>query len=177
MTWNMSHGNFGQRKLFFLIYAKLFPYTISNSESQMPFLWFLLGGGVCTLQASREVTKSGQPASSTSWKRAYHQLNLQTKTETQRNFRDAVEQKSQLDSNKACLSIYFINESIILKTISFCVVCIIKTVVLLFKDGSYIVHKIWTCILLLILLDVAAFQCLLYLQDGSDGWGNNSDQR
>ena len=29
----------------FLIYAKLFPYTISNSESQTPLLRFLLRGG------------------------------------------------------------------------------------------------------------------------------------
>ena len=46
--------------------------------------------------------------------------------------------------------IYFINESIILKNESFCVVCIITyvTVVLLFKDGSNILHVILTCILL-----------------------------
>ena len=39
----------------FFIYAKLFPYTISNSESQTPLLRFLLrggGGGVYT-QANR----------------------------------------------------------------------------------------------------------------------------
>ena len=41
--------------------------------------------------------------------------------------------------------IYFINESIILKImIAFCVVCIIKTIVLLFKDGSNILHEILT---------------------------------
>ena len=47
-------------------------------------------------------------------------------------------------------SIYFINESIILKNGSFCVVCIIAyvTVVLLFKDGSNTLHVILTCILL-----------------------------
>ena len=65
--------------------------------------------------------------------------------------------------------IYFINESIILKNESFCVVCIITyvTVVLLFKDGSNTLHVILTCILLftVLCLDVAAFQ-LLYLQDG-----------
>ena len=46
--------------------------------------------------------------------------------------------------------IYFINESIILKNESFCVVCIITyvTVVLLFKDGSNTLHVILTCILL-----------------------------
>ena len=40
MTWNMSHGNFGWRKLFFLIYAKLFHNTISNGESQTSLLRF-----------------------------------------------------------------------------------------------------------------------------------------
>ena len=46
--------------------------------------------------------------------------------------------------------IYFINESIILKNESFCVVCIITyvTLVLLFKDGSNTLHVIFTCILL-----------------------------
>ena len=46
--------------------------------------------------------------------------------------------------------IYFINESIVLKNESFCVVCIITyiTVVLLFKDGSNTLHVILTCILL-----------------------------
>ena len=46
--------------------------------------------------------------------------------------------------------IYFINESIILKNESCCVVCIIAyvTVVLLFKDGSNTLHVILTCILL-----------------------------
>ena len=46
--------------------------------------------------------------------------------------------------------IYFINESIILKNESFCVVCIITyvTLVLLFKDGSNTLHVILTCILL-----------------------------
>ena len=45
---------------------------------------------------------------------------------------------------------YFINESIILKNESFCVVCIITyvTVVLLCKDGSNTLHVILTCILL-----------------------------
>ena len=50
---------------------------------------------------------------------------------------------ASLTSKKACLTIYFINESIILKINSFCVVCIIKrlkTVVLLFKDGSNILY-------------------------------------
>ena len=46
--------------------------------------------------------------------------------------------------------IYFINESIISKNESFCVVCIITyvTVVLLFKDGTNTLHVILTCILL-----------------------------
>ena len=46
--------------------------------------------------------------------------------------------------------IYFINESIILKNESFCVVCIITyvTVVLLFNDGSNTLNVILTCILL-----------------------------
>ena len=51
---------------YFLTFAKLFPYTISDSESQTPLLRFLLrGGGICT-QASRDVAKSRLPASSTS---------------------------------------------------------------------------------------------------------------
>ena len=40
----MSHRIFGQRELFF-IYVKLFPYMISDGESQMPLLQFLLRGG------------------------------------------------------------------------------------------------------------------------------------
>ena len=36
--------NFGRQKLFF-IYVKLFPYMISDGESQMPLLQFLLRGG------------------------------------------------------------------------------------------------------------------------------------
>ena len=39
----------GGNYCYFLIYAKLFPYTISDSESQTPPLrFFLRGGGVCT---------------------------------------------------------------------------------------------------------------------------------
>ena len=62
---------------------------------------------------------------------------------------------------------YFINESIILKNESFCVVCIITyvTVVLLCKDGSNTLHVILHVFCCLLCLDVAAFQ-LLYLQDG-----------
>ena len=44
MTWNMSHRIFGRPKLFF-IYVKLFPYTISDGESQTTLLWFFLRGG------------------------------------------------------------------------------------------------------------------------------------
>ena len=40
----MSHRIFGRQKLFF-IYVKLFPYMISDGESQMPLLQFLLRGG------------------------------------------------------------------------------------------------------------------------------------
>ena len=40
----MSHSIFGGQKLFF-IYVKLFPYTISDGESQMPLLQFFLRGG------------------------------------------------------------------------------------------------------------------------------------
>ena len=53
--------------------------------------------------------------------------------------------------------IYFINESIILKMNPF-VWFASLTVVLLFKDGSNILHVILTYILLFILLNVAAFQ-------------------
>ena len=56
--------------------------------------------------------------------------------------------------------IYFINESIILKNESFCVVCIITyvTVVLLCKDGSNTLHVILTCILLFTLF-TQGFNC------------------
>ena len=39
-----SHSIFGGQKLFF-IYVKLFPYTISDGESQTPLLQFFLRGG------------------------------------------------------------------------------------------------------------------------------------
>ena len=71
--------------------------------------------------------------------------------------------KASLTSNKACLSIYLINELIILKMLSFCVVCIIKTVVLLFKDGSNILHEILTCILLLILFRCCCISIFIVL--------------
>ena len=48
-NWNdMKHElrKFCRRIFFFLIYAKLFPYTISDGESQTSFLpVFLRGGG------------------------------------------------------------------------------------------------------------------------------------
>ena len=57
--------------------------------------------------------------------------------------------------------IYFINESIILKNESFCVICIVTfiTVVLLFKDGSNTLHIILTCILLLTLFRCCCPYC------------------
>ena len=44
MTLNMCHIIFGQQKLFF-INVKLFPYMISDGESQTPLRFFLRGGG------------------------------------------------------------------------------------------------------------------------------------
>ena len=37
--------NFWSAETFFFIYVKLFPYTISDGESQMPVLQFFLRGG------------------------------------------------------------------------------------------------------------------------------------
>ena len=54
---------------YILIYSKLFPYTISDSDLQTPLLRFLLRGGVCK-PATRDVVKSGLPASSTSWNKS-----------------------------------------------------------------------------------------------------------
>ena len=61
--------------------------------------------------------------------------------------------------------IYFINESIILKNESFCVVCIItyETVVSLFtsKDGSNTLYVISTCILLFTLFRCCCFSIIV----------------
>ena len=55
----MSKRNFGRRK-FFLIYAKLFAYTISNEESQTPsrIFFFLRGEGGCTQARSKRKKKT-----------------------------------------------------------------------------------------------------------------------
>ena len=60
---------------------------------------------------------------------------------------------------------YFINESIILKKESFCVVCIITyvTVVLLFKDGSNTLHVILTCIVLFTLFRCRCISIIIVL--------------
>ena len=42
----MSHGNLVDGNYYyFLIYAKLLPYTISDGESQTPLRFLLRGGG------------------------------------------------------------------------------------------------------------------------------------
>ena len=53
--------------------------------------------------SSRDVVKSRLPANFTGWKRAYHQLKLQTKTKLQ------LSKKASLTNKKACLSFPYLH--------------------------------------------------------------------
>ena len=66
--------------------------------------------------------------------------------------------------------IYFINESIILKNESFCVVCIIVSVYLLFKDGSNNLNVIVTCILLFTLFRCCCISIIVLCLTRWIGW-------